>query len=87
MLGAVLVVSGVIATGYGSWRGYVAARSALMPLVRSGDPTRRLIELGQPIHARARIRFAARQVLLAVLWLSVAMYGLYLASVGLAVAP
>jgi hypothetical protein len=85
MIGAVLVVSGLVALGYGSWRGYAAARSALLPLVREGDPTRTLIEATRPIHARARVRMAARSVVAAVAWLAVAMYGLYLATVGLTV--
>ena len=87
MVGVVLVVSGLVAVAYGSWRGYAAARSALVPLVRDGDPTRTLIEATRPLHARSRVRFAARQVMLAVLWLCVAMYGLYLLTVGLTVVP
>ena len=42
MLSAVLVATGLFLAIYGSLRGYVAARSALMPLVREGDPTRTL---------------------------------------------
>ncbi len=85
MLAAVLVVSGLVAVAYGSWRGYVAARSAMLPLLREGDPTRTLVEAGRPLHARTRVRLAVRHVLLAVGWLTVAMYGLYLATVGTAV--
>lgn len=85
MVGAVLVVSGVFSLVYGSLRGYAAARSALVPVVREGDPTRTLIEASQPFRARARVRLAARNMLLAVLWLCVAMYGLYLALAGIAV--
>ena len=87
MVGVVLVVSGLVAVAYGSWRGYAAARSALVPLVRDGDPTRTLIEATRPLHARSRVRLAARQVTQAVIWLCVAMYGLYLLTVGLAVIP
>jgi len=43
MTGAVLVISGVFAIVYGSWRGYVAARQAVRPLVREGDETRTLV--------------------------------------------
>ncbi len=86
MVGVVLVLSGLVALAYGSWRGYVAARSALAPLVRDGDPTRTLIEAARPPYARSRVRLAARQVVAAVLWLCVAMYGLYLLAAGLAVA-
>jgi hypothetical protein len=85
MIGAVLVVSGLVALGYGSWRGSMAARSALLPLVGGGDPTRTLIDTARPIHARVRVRTAARSIVVAVAWLAIAMYGLYLATVGLAV--
>jgi hypothetical protein len=85
MLGAVLVLSGLVALVYGSWRGYAAARSALAPLIRDGEPTRSLIEASRPIHARVRVRLAARHVLQSVGWLGIAMYGLYLATVGLVV--
>src|SRR3954466_6884663 len=82
MLAAILVLSGLFATVYGTSRGYAAARRAPVPLIREGEPTRTLIEAGRPIHARSRVRFAARHALLAVGWLSVAMYGMYLATVG-----
>ncbi len=85
MLALVLIASGLFATVYGSWRGYVAARGALVPLLREGDPTRTLVEAGRPIHARTRVRVAARQVVLAVGWVTVALYGMYLAVVGSAV--
>ena len=84
MLGAVLLVSGLFATVYGTWRGYVAARAALLPLLREGEPTRSMIEAGRPLHARTRVRLAARQVIFAVAWLTVALYGMYLATVGVA---
>ena len=79
------MLSGFVALAWGSWRGYAAARAAVLPLVRDGDPTRTLIEATRPIHARSRVRIAARHVVLAVVWLSVAMYGLYLLTVGLEV--
>jgi hypothetical protein len=85
MLGAVLVLSGLVALVYGTWRGYAEARSALVPLVRDGDPTRSLIEASRPLHARVRIRLAVRHALLSVAWLGIAMYGMYLATVGLTV--
>jgi hypothetical protein len=87
MLGAVLVLSGLVALVYGSWRGYASARSALMPLVRDGDPTRTLVDATRPLHARVRLRVAVRHVLLAMAWLAIAMYGMYLATVGLTVRP
>jgi hypothetical protein len=86
LLSAVLIASGLFATVVGCWRGYLAARAALVPLLRDGEPTRSLIEASRPVHARSRVRIAARQVLVAVLWLSVALYGMYLATVGMAVA-
>ena len=86
MLGAVLLVSGLFATVYGTWRGYVAARAAMLPLVRDGETTRTLIDASRPLHERTRVRIAARRVLVAVAWLSVAMYGMYLATVGAAMA-
>lgn len=85
MIGAILLLSGAFAIGYGSWRGYVAARSALMPFVREGDETRTLVESAQPVRARARVRLAVWSAGLAMVWLGVAMYGLYLATVGLSV--
>lgn len=85
MSGAVLVISGVFAIVYGTWRGYIAARRAVLPLVRDGDETRTLIEAARPIHERSRVRVAARQVGFSLVWLVVAMYGLYLAAAGMAV--
>lgn len=85
MPGVVLLLSGFFAIAWGAWRGYAAARAAVAPLVRDGEPTRGLIESTRPLYARTRVRVALRHVLLAVLWLSVAMYGLYLAVVGLEV--
>jgi hypothetical protein len=85
MTGVVLVWSGVFLAFWGTWRGYAAARGALLPLVRQGDPTRSLVDAARPVHERTRVRLAARNVAFAVLWLVVAMYGLYLATIGLGV--
>jgi hypothetical protein len=87
MTGAVLLLSGLFAVVYGCWRGYLAARSVLVPLVGEGDETRALIEAAQPVHVRPRVRMAVRNVGLSLVWLGVAMYGLYLATVGMGVAP
>jgi hypothetical protein len=84
MVAFVVVASGLFAMAYGSWRGYVAARSALLPLLRDGDPTRTLIDESRPIHARVRVRLALRQVAVAMAWLTVALYGMYLATAGTA---
>ncbi len=78
MVGAILLLSGFVVVTYGAWRGYAAARSALIPLLREGDETRSRIDAARPIHARARVRVAARNVVFAVAWILVAMYGLYL---------
>jgi cytochrome c-type biogenesis protein CcmH/NrfG len=85
MIGAVLLLSGLFAVVYGSWRGYLAARAALLPFVRQGDETRALVEAAQPVHERARLRLAVRNAGLSMIWLGMAMYGLYLATVGIAV--
>ena len=69
---------------YGSWRGYVSARSAIVSILRQGDETRRLVEAAQPVHARASVRLAVRNVGWSLIWLGIAMYGLYLATVGMA---
>ena len=79
-------MSGAFAMVYGSWRGYVSAKAALAPLVTEGDPTRTLIEAHRPIHARSRVRLAIRHVVVAVGWLTVALYGMYLATAGMAAA-
>ncbi|MEI7743234.1 MAG: hypothetical protein WCK58_05715 [Chloroflexota bacterium] len=83
----VLMVSGTFALAWGLVRGYAAARTALVPLVRAGDQTRSAVEATQPVHERARIRLAVRSAALAVFWIGVAMYGLYLLTVGFAVQP
>jgi hypothetical protein len=84
-MGLVLVACGVAATAIGLVRGFVAAREALGPLVHEGDPTRTLLEAARPVYARPRVRLFARRVALSVGWLVVALYGVFLASVGLAV--
>ena len=75
-------------TGHlGNWElagSYVAARGALGPLIHDGEPTRTAIEAARPLLARTRVRRVAGRVALSVGWLVVAMYGLFLLSVGLA---
>ncbi len=83
MTGVVLVWAGVFLAFWGAWRGYGAARAALVPLLRDGDPTRSLVDATRPVHARVRVRMAARGVITAVAWLGIAMYGMYLATVGM----
>lgn len=82
MVGLVLVLSGLTALALGLMRGYRSARAALLPLLADGEPTRSLIEASRPVYARHRVRASARSVACAVLWLAVAMYGLFLTTVG-----
>jgi hypothetical protein len=82
MVGVVLLAAGLIAFVDALVRGYGAARSAVLPLTREGDPTRSLIEATRPIHARVRVRVAARHALTSVVWIVVAMYGLFLVTAG-----
>jgi len=82
MIDVLLLSCGLVLAGIGTWRGYAAARSALGPLTHAGDATRALVEAGQPVHARPRIRLVAGRVLLAVGWLVLALYGLFLVSAG-----
>lgn len=87
MTGVVLLCSGLFLATWGSWRGYVAARSALLPLVREGDPTRALVDSTRPLHARTQVRIVVRNALFSMVWLGVAMYGLYLATIGAGLLP
>lgn len=87
MLSAVLVATGSFLAVYGCLRGYLAARAALAPLAREGDPTRALVDATRPVLARTRVRVAARKVAMALAWVAIAMYGLYLATVGIGIQP
>ncbi len=80
-----LILTGTYALAWGLVRGYLSARAALLPLVTDGEPTRRLIEASKPVYARTRVRTSVRCASMAVLWISVAMYGLFLTTVGLEV--
>src|SRR5262249_34282162 len=82
MVGAVLVLAGLVLFVAATSRGYVAARSALLPLVGEGDPTRTLIDATRPLRERPRVRVAARSVAISIGWIVVAGYGLFLATVG-----
>jgi len=84
MPGVFLILSGSFLVAWGLWRGYAAARAVMLPLTRDGgEPTRGLIEASRPVYERTRVRVALRNAVLAVLWLLVAMYGLFLATVGM----
>jgi hypothetical protein len=85
MAALVLILAGAFAATWGVVRGYLSARAALLPIVGDGEPTRGLVEASQPVYTRPRVRMAARHAVLAVAWLVVAMYGLYLVTVGLEV--
>jgi hypothetical protein len=74
----VLTASGLALVAIGIWRGYALARRALEPLAHEGDATRTAIEALRPLPFRPRVRTFAQRVLLAVGWLMVALYGLYL---------
>ena len=75
---AVLLLSGLAAVAIGTWRGYANARAVVAPLVHPGEPTRTAIEATQPLAERARVRRMARNLVTAIAWLVVAMYGLFL---------
>jgi hypothetical protein len=81
-MGLLLVGCGLTALVIGGWRGYALAREALAPLVHDGEPTRTAIEAARPVHARFRVRLFARRVVVAVAWLVVALYGLFLVQAG-----
>jgi len=54
--------------------------------IARGDESRWLIEAAQPVHRRPRVRLFARRTLTARGWVLVALYGAYLATVGLELA-
>jgi hypothetical protein len=74
----VLLLSGLLVGAIGTWRGYANARLVVAPLVHPGEPTRTAVQATQPVAERARVRRAARNLLVAVGWLVLAMYGLFL---------
>jgi hypothetical protein len=82
----VLLACGAAAIAIGLWRGYVAARGALAPLAHDGDPTRAAIESSRPWTDRPRVRAFARNALVSIGWITVAMYGLFLVSASQAAA-
>jgi hypothetical protein len=77
-----LTFCGLVAFGIGAWRGCAAVRQALAPLVHDGEPTRSAIEAARSVQDRFRVRLFVRRVTGSVGWLIVALYGLYLLSVG-----
>lgn len=85
MAAVVLILTGTYALAFGLVRGFIAARRAVTPLGRDGEPTRGLIEAARPVLERVRVRAAIRSSVVALVWLTVAMYGLFLAVVGMEV--
>jgi hypothetical protein len=78
MTSIVLQVCGVIAVVIAASRSYAATREAVGPFVHDGDPTRSAIEATRRITDRPRVRLFARRLAVAIGWLAVAMYGLFL---------
>ncbi len=78
MIGTLLLLCGATAAAIGSWRGYANAREALAPIVNEGDPTRAAVEAGRPLLERTRVRRFVRCAATSIVWLVVAMYGLFL---------
>lgn len=74
----VLQLCGVIAVVIALSRSYVVTREAVGPLIHDGDPTRTAIEATRRVTDRPRVRLFARRLGVAIGWLAVAMYGLFL---------
>ena len=74
----VLQLCGVIAVVIAAARSYAVSREAISPLMHDGDPTRTAIEATRRLTDRPRIRLFARRLAVAIGWLAVAMYGLFL---------
>jgi hypothetical protein len=82
LMGFLVEVCGATAVVIGGWRSYAMAREALAPLAHDGDPTRTAIEAAQPLPMRPRVRLFIRRIVLAIGWLIVSFYGLYLVVAG-----
>ena len=82
MIGLLLVSCGAFGAFVGAWRGYAVAREAIAPLAHAGDPTRTAIEATRPLLARSRVRLFVRRLAASIAWIAVALYGLFLLSVG-----
>jgi hypothetical protein len=85
-MGILLTACGLTALVLGAWRSYAVARDALGPILHDGEPTRTTLEAASPIYRRSRVRRFVRRVVVSVGWLSIAMYGLFLLTVGVGVA-
>lgn len=73
---------GLVLGAIGTWTGYRHAREALVPAAQPGDPTRSAIDAARPLRARIAVRRFARSVAAALVWLAIALYGLFLAQAG-----
>jgi hypothetical protein len=78
MVRFVLQLCGVIAIVIAASRSYAATRQAVGPFVHEGDPTRTALEATRRITDRPRVRLFARRLVVAIGWLAVVMYGLFL---------
>ncbi len=81
-MGFLLIACGLVLAGVGTWSGYRNARDAISPAAHEGDPTRSAIDAARPLHARPSVRRFARSAAVAVVWLALALYGLFLVSTG-----
>jgi hypothetical protein len=81
-MSALLVTCGIVLSSVGSWSGYRNARDAVTPAARDGDPTRAAIDAARPLLARRTARRFARSLAVAVVWLALALYGIFLVSAG-----
>ena len=77
-MGHVLIVCGFVVIAIGTWRGYANARAVVAPLVHPGDATRTAAEATSHVAEPARVRQAARNLVAAIAWLVIALYGLFL---------
>jgi hypothetical protein len=78
-----LMTCGLTALVLGTWRSYAAVREALSPIVHDGEATRTNLEAELPIYRRSRARRFMRRLVVSFGWLSIALYGLFLVTVGL----
>jgi len=54
--------------------------------IARGAESRSLVEAAQPVHRRSCVRLFARRTLTALGWILIALYGAYVATVGLELA-
>ena len=73
-----MLACGLAATAIGTWRGYGNARAVVAPLVHPADATPTAVKATTPDDEHARVRQAARNLVAAIAWLVIALYGLFL---------